>query len=141
MSVGVGVVAAGVVGGAASVLVIGGVVATAPVWVLAGATALVGLGIGVTLDHFGVTNFIKDKVNNFVDAVPGIVDNAKVIADKLPGYVQEQVIKPATEFVEEKIIKPIKDAVDQVKDTVSNAVSDAKDSVTSFIGGIFGGGG
>lgn len=75
MSVGTGLVAAGIVAGAAALFTL-----TLPVSGAVALTAGVGVGIGLLLDATGAGSALKREVSEGIEAWPGIVQNSRVIA-------------------------------------------------------------
>jgi len=118
LAAGAGLVAAGtvaIVGGLATAgLAALGLTVTAPLWLALGATAIVGVGIGLALDHFGVGDGLKAKVVDGFKAWGGIADNAKVI-----GAVLAQRTGAAVRQSRDAIISKAKEAGNAVGGLVS----------------------
>jgi len=96
MAVGTGLAAAGAVAGTLAIAAAVGLTAAAavPVGAVIAATVGVGFVLSLVLDHFEAGRQLKDKVNNGLDAWKGIAENAKVISQALPGYINEVVMGP-----------------------------------------------
>jgi len=120
LAAGAGLLAAGgvaIVGGLATAgLVALGATFTAPLWLAVGATAAVGLVIGLALDHFGVGDSLKAKVVDGFKAWGGISNNVKVIG----GVMAERATS----------------ALRQSRDAIVAKAQDAGKALGGFVGGL-----
>jgi len=89
---------------------------TAPLWLAVGATAAVGLVIGLALDHFGVGDSLKAKVVDGFKAWGGISNNVKVIG----GVMAERATS----------------ALRQSRDAIVAKAQDAGKALGGFVGGL-----
>ena len=166
LAAGAGLLAAGIVtvGGIAAtgLLALVGITVTAPLWLAIGATAIVGLGIGVALDHFGVGDGLKAKVVDGFKAWGGIADNAKVIggvlAQRTSAAVRQSrdaIITKAKEAGKalgglaggiaasvtggvRKVGNDAKALVQRAGDTISMTARGVGNAVSGFVGGVLG---
>ncbi|HLF36859.1 MAG TPA: hypothetical protein VI520_02875 [Anaerolineales bacterium] len=120
MSVGTGLVAAGLVaGGAAAAAAVAGF--TAPIWGTIAAVAVVGLVIGLVLDSTGVGTTLKRNVSEGLEAWPGIIQNAGVIAQVMGGRVGD-LASDAAQSVADRAVRAA-DAVATVGREATRAVA------------------
>ncbi|NIS83578.1 MAG: hypothetical protein GTO14_26030 [Anaerolineales bacterium] len=84
------------------------------------ATAGLGLVLGAVADHFGIADKAKEVANNAVDTIEAGVN---------------QMVETASEAVQ-----AIDEAVNNTVEVVGEAVNNVANNVTSFLGGLFGGG-
>jgi len=132
-----GLAAAGLVAGGIAIFTAAGVtaIATAPLAAVLAVTAIVGVAISFGLDSIGAADWLKQRVVPGIGAWGGIAQNARTISSALPGYVNDTILQPAAEVVEEKVVQPII----QSAQAVSRAVTNAAQAVSDFVGNLFGG--
>ncbi len=142
ITVGSGLAATGLVSlGIAGLAALGvTAVATAPVALVLGIAAALGLGIGFALDSTGAGKILKQKVNEGIDAWGGVGANYRVIEDVVSRKIYNNFMMPTAEAINIKVIQPIKEIGERVANGISEVASDIKDSVSSFLSGIFGSG-
>jgi len=131
----IGLAAAGLVAGGIAISTALGVgfVATAPLTGVLAVTVGVGLVISFVLDGIGAADWLKERVIPGIGAWGGIAQNARTIFSALPAYVNDTILQPAAEVVEERVVQP----VIQRAQAVSQAVTNAAQAVSDFVGDLF----
>jgi hypothetical protein len=140
ISVAEGAVAAVAVGGFFALLGIAGVF-TAPLWLVAGVTAIAGIGIGLAVEHFwpDFDDNIKKGINTQIDNIQaglsawgGVIVNGAKIAQALPGYLNYQAGQAAA-WLQQNVTTPLNNLANQVNQTVNNAVQSVSNTVNSVV--------
>ncbi len=135
MGVGTGLVAAGTVAvGAAVVAATVGL--TAPVWATVAGAAILAVGIGWVLDRIGVGAELKRRVNEGLDAVPGILQNGRIIAQVVGERVSDAASN-AVRSVSNTAFRTV-DAVQAAARDVIQLVAGTAHDVGEAVGGMVG---
>ena len=117
MSVGTGLVAAGIVAGAAALFTL-----TLPVSGAVALTAGVGVGMGLLLDATGAGRALKREVSEGMEAWPGIVQNGRVIAQVM-GERAAELASNASQSVARSAVRAadaIRTAAQEVTQTITS---------------------
>jgi hypothetical protein len=113
--------------------------ATAPLWAAVAGAAVIGAGISWWFDRAGAGEWLKEHVNEGLNAWAGVWDNAGTIAQALPGYLGETVVRPVVAAVQERVVQPITQTVQTVSGAVRDVATSVGDAVSGFLGRLFGG--
>ena len=103
--------------GSAAALLVAATAGTAAI--AAGLTILAPVGLVLGVAGFVVENW--DWISDGVGAYFGARENARVIRDALPGYINDTVLRPAAEAVRERVIAPVSERLRAWEGVAENA--------------------
>jgi len=131
MSVGTGLAAAA---GVALLTALVGV--TLPVWGAIAAAAGLGLFIGIALDATGVGTALKRRVSEGVEAWPGIIQNAGVIAQSVGGRVADMVSSSARSVTSAAVrsVDNVSRRSREIAHSVANGANEVGEAARSLAG-------